>query len=238
MKRTNSKFKGFEEKKNMRSAIFFVVLTIALICLLFFVGIPVLGKFTAFISGLRGGSSQIDKSDSTPPAPPKFNYFPEFTNQGSTIITGNSEAGATVKLNLNGSEQEVLADNSGSFSFNIDLPDGTSTFNAIAVDQAGNISQVTKDYQITFDKKVPDLSVTSPTDGSSFFGSNQRQVTIEGTTESDCAININDRMIAVDDEGVFQYTTTLNEGANTFNIKSIDLAGNVTEKSITLNFTP
>jgi hypothetical protein len=125
-----------------------------------------------------------------------------------------------------------LADNGGSFTFNIDLSDGTSTFNAIAVDQAGNISQVTKDYQITFDKKVPDLSVTSPTDGSSFFGSNQRQVTIEGTTETDCAININDRMIAVDEEGVFQYTTTLG------NIKSIDLAGNSTEKSITLNFTP
>ena len=222
----------------MRSAIFFIILTIAVISLIFFAGIPLLGKFTAFVSGLRGGNSQISKSDTTPPAPPKFNYFTTSTNQQNITISGNSEAGATVKLIFNGSPQEVVADNSGIFSFNLQLPNGISTFSATAVDQAGNISQKTQDYQVTFDNKPPDLSITSPGDGTSFFGSNQRQVTIQGKTESDSQITINDRIISVDDTGTFQYTTTLNEGANSFNVKSTDQAGNSTEKNITLNFTP
>jgi hypothetical protein len=222
----------------MRSAVFFIVLTVVIIILIIFAGVPVLGKITAFVSGLRGGSSQISKSDTTPPAPPKFNYFPEFTNQQSITVTGNTEAGANVKLTFNGNPQEILADSNGAFSFNLTLPDGISTFSAVAVDQAGNQSQSSQNYQITFDNKQPDLSITSPSDGSSFFGSNQIQVTIQGKTESSCQITINDRIISVDDAGTFQYTTTLNSGANTFAIKSADQAGNTTEKDITLNFTP
>jgi hypothetical protein len=49
---------------------------------------------------------------------------------------------------------------------------------------------------------------------------------------------INDRIVSVDDSGTFQYTTTLNDGANTFAVKSTDQAGNTTEKDITLNFNP
>ena len=75
-------------------------------------------------------------------------------------------------------------------------------------------------------------------DNSSYYGSGQRQVTIQGETETDVQITINDRFITIDDEGKFQYTTTLNEGANTFSVKAKDKAENTTEKSITLNFTP
>jgi hypothetical protein len=238
MRRFNQRTGSTEEKKNMRKAVLFIVLTVAAISLIFFVGIPVLGKFTAFVSGLRGGNKQIDKTDTTPPAPPKFNYFSEFTNQQNITITGNTEAGVTVKLTFDGEPQEVLADNAGSFSFNLTLQNGTSTLNAVAVDQAGNISQTSKDYQITFDNKPPELLDMAPTDGTSYFGSNQRQITVQGKTETDSQVTINDRVISVDDAGLFQYTTTLNEGANTFNIKSTDLAGNLTEKNITLNFTP
>jgi hypothetical protein len=237
MKRFYSRF-ATEESKNVRSAAFFILLTIGTIVFLIFVGIPILGKVTAFISDLRGGGRAITKNDITPPPPPKFNTFPDFTNQQSLTLTGNSEAGATVKLTFNSTAVEALAGKDGGFSFNLTLTNGENTFSAVAQDASGNQSKKTSDYTITFDTKPPALAINSPTDGSSFFGSSQRQITVQGTTDPNCQVVINDRIITVDDNGNFQYTTTLSDGANQFTVKSTDQAGNTTEKGITLNFTP
>lgn len=238
MRRFTRSYISSEESKNTRSAISYVALTIAAIAALYFLGIPTLGKLTSFVSSLKSNNNKISSSDITPPPPPKFRSFPEFTNQQNLVLNGNTEAGATVKLTFDGNPSEAMADSNGQFTFNINLQNGVNTFAATATDQVGNVSQKSEDYQITFDKKNPDLEITSPGDGSSFFGSNQRQATIQGKTEAEATVTINDRIISVDDEGLFQYTTTLNEGANTFNVKSTDQAGNTSEKSITLNFTP
>ena len=237
MKKFTRRFINSEERKNTRSATFYILLTIAAIAILYFIGIPALRRLASLVSSLRGNNNKISNSDFTPPPPPKFKYFPEFTNQQTLTLTGNTESGASVKLTFNGSPQEVLADNDGQFSFGVTLQDGINTFAATATDQSGNQSQKSDDHQITFDKKTPDLEITSPSDGSSYFGSNQRQITITGKTETDAKVTINDRIISVDDSGIFQYTTTLNEGSNTFNVKSTDQAGNTTEKNISLNFT-
>lgn len=237
MRQTYSRLQSVEEKRNLRNTIFFTVLTIAAIFLLVFVGIPLFGKLTVFVSDLRGGSKAISKNDITPPAPPRFNYFPAFTNQQTSNISGSSEVGATVKLIFNGKPLEILTDKEGNFTFNLQLNDGDNTFSATAVDSSGNQSQKFKDYKITFDNKPPNLTVNSPSDGTNFFGSNQRQVTIQGTTEVGCQVMINDRIVSVDDNGNFQYTTTLNDGGNPFAVKSTDQAGNTTQKDMTLNFT-
>jgi uncharacterized protein YfaP (DUF2135 family) len=200
-------------------------------------GIPALGKLTTLVSSIKN-KDEISSSDITPPPPPKFKNFSEFSNQESQTLYGNTEAGAIIKLTFNGNVQESLADSDGQFSFNVVLENGTNIFAATATDQTGNQSQKSDDYQITFDKKPPELEITSPGDGSGFFGSTQRQLTIQGKTEVDAQVTINDRIISVDEEGVFQYTTTLNEGSNSFNIKSGDKAGNTIEKSISVNFTP
>ena len=233
-----SRLQSVEEKRNTRKAILFIFLTAVGIFLLYFVGIPLFGRLTVFISDLRGGSKAITKNDTTPPAPPRFNYFPQFTNQQSASVSGTTEPGATVKLTFNDTPQEALADKDGNFNFNFQLTNGTNTFSAVAVDTSGNQSQKSKDYQMIFDNKPPSLTITSPSDNSSFFGSNQRQITIQGTTDAGCQVMINDRIVTVDDSGNFQYTTTLVDGATSFAIKSTDQAGNTTEKDMTLNFTP
>jgi len=238
MRKLSRKFVNLEEKSNTRRAVTFVFLTIAAIAIIYFLGIPLLGKMTAFVSSLKGNSNKINSSDITPPPPPKFKYFSEYTNQQSLTLEGNTEAGATVKLTFNGDFQETLSDANGQFIFQVNLQNGTNVFAATAQDQSGNISQKSEDYQITFDNKPPELEITSPGDGSSFFGSAQRQITIEGATDPGSQITVNDRIISVDEEGTFQYTTTLNEGSNSFSVKATDQAGNFTEKNISLNFTP
>ena len=237
MRQTYSRLQSVEEKRNVRKAFLLIVLTAAAVFALAFIGIPLFGKLTVFLSDLRGGNKAISRNDTIPPGPPRFSYFPAFTNQQTANITGGSEAGATVKLTFNGNTQEVLVDKDGNFSFNLQLINGDNNFSAIAIDPSGNQSQKSKESKITFDNKPPALTVNSPTDGASFFGSNQRQITIQGTTEVGCQVVINDRIVSVDDNGNFQYTTTLNDGGNPFNVKSTDQAGNTTQKDITLNFS-
>ena len=238
MKKFTNRFVNSEAQKNKMKAVLFIALTAVAIVMLYFLGIPALGKLATFVSGLKNNNQEITSSDITPPPPPKFRNVPEFTNQQNLSVHGNTEAGATVKLTFNGADSEILADNSGQFSFNVTLESGENIFAAVAFDQSGNQSQKSDDYKIILDEKPPELEISTPTDGASFFGSSQRQTTIQGKTEPRALITINDRIIAVDEEGVFQYTTTLNEGGNTLNVKAVDQAGNTTEKSITLNFTP
>ncbi len=235
---TYSRLQSIEEKRNVRNAVLFIFLTIGAIVLLFFYGIPAMGRFAAFVSDLGKSGKAITTNDHTPPAPPRFDYVNNFTNKQTAGISGLTEAAATVKLTFNGNEQDVLADKDGKFQFNLQLDNGTNTYSAVAVDTAGNISQKTQDFTITFDNKPPNLTVDSPGDGSQFFGSNQRQITIKGSTDQNDQVTINDRIVAVDDAGLFQYTTSLNSGDNKFAIKALDQAGNTTEKDITLTFTP
>lgn len=237
MRRGYSRLASVEERKNMKKATTFIVLTMVTGLLLFFFGIPTLGKFAAFVSDLARSNKAITSQDKTPPAPPRFNEFSDFSNKNDVELSGTTEDGATVKLTFNGEESETLSDKDGKFMFNISLNNGENTFSAIALDPSGNISQKTQEYKITFDNKPPELTVDSPGDGSQFFGTKQRQVTIQGTTESSATININDRFVTVDSAGKFQYTLSLSPGENKFKIKATDPAENSTEKELTLSFS-
>lgn len=232
-----SRLNSVEEKRNIKKAVTFVVLTLVSLVLLFFIGIPLLGRFTGFVSDLGKSNKPIGSTDKTPPAPPKFNTTPDFTNQTSLEISGNTESGATVKLTINSSETESLSDKNGKFTIKIDLRAGDNNFSAFAVDPAGNVGQETENFKIVFDNKAPDLTIDSPADGSQFFGTKQKQVTIQGTTEPDTQVTINDRIISVDGAGKFQYSSSMDEGENKFNIKVTDQAGNLTEKDVIFTFS-
>ncbi len=233
-----SRYATLEERRNIRKAFLFVVSTIVLLVLLVTIGIPILAKFAAFVSDLKGGGTQTQKVDTTPPGPPHLNSLPDFTNKKSLSITGTSEPGATVVLSLNDQTQETLAGNDGNFSYTFDLNKGSNTISALSKDSSENKSQKTPTYTVVFNTEAPNLEITSPSDGTSFSGSKQRQVTISGKTSIGSSLTANDRLVKVNDDGTFSYTTTLSEGDNVLNFKATDQAGNTTEKSITLKFSP
>jgi hypothetical protein len=238
MRRNYSRLATIEERKNIRRTFLFGVLTIAFLIFLFTLGIPVLVKFTGFFTDLGKSQKPIDKTDTIPPAPPQIKTPADYTNKTSLDISGNTEAGATIKLFYNDETQEVLADRDGKFSFNFQLNKGENTISAIAKDTNGNESQKSPTYTIIFDNEPPKIEINSPADGAEFFGSKQRQLTIKGKTESEADLIINDRVVAVDDDGSFTFLTTLSEGENTFKIKATDKAGNTEETSLTVRFSP
>lgn len=226
-----------EDSQNFKKATMLTILAISLILLLVFIGIPLVSRLTAYLSDLRSGNSN-SSNDITPPAPPRFNISSEYFNKKNVDIVGNAEPSTTVKLNFNGSVLENITDKSGNFTFNIDLIESENTIFATATDPSGNVSIESKKIKLYFDDKPPILEIVKPQDGTSLFGLTQRQITIEGKTESNSQVTINDRFVNVDSEGIFQFSSTMNEGQNSFLIKVVDQAGNTNEKNISVNFTP
>lgn len=238
MRKRYSRLARTEERQSIRRAIFFTFLTIVSIFAFIFLGLPVLARFAGFLTDLKKSGLPIERNDTTPPAPPRLESLPEYTNEFSVEIKGTTEAGATLTLFLNGDEEEVVVNKDGDFNFTFKLDKGENTVSVKARDAAGNESQETDTYKIIFDNEPPELEITSPEDGKEFYGSKERQVSINGKTEESASVIVNDRIVAVDASGNFTFVTTLSEGENGFTIKTEDKAGNSTEASLTLRFTP
>ncbi len=238
MRRRYSRRAQTEEKRNIKRAVRFGFLTLALIVIFIFLGLPAVAKFAGFLTDLRKSTVPVDINDTTPPAPPILSNPPEYTKKKTVEITGKTEAGATVTLFLNNSEEEILADNDGEFSYRFSLQKGENTASVKAKDNAGNESQESKVYKIVFDDQPPKLEIISPEDNREFYGSKERQISIEGTTEEGASLTVNERIVAVDSDGSFTFLTTLEEGDNNFTIKAEDQAGNSAEATLAVRFSP
>lgn len=225
-----------EETKNKRKGILYIFLTISVVVLLVFLGIPLIIRMAAFLGEFNKTNSPIEKSDVTPPAPPSFLNVEEYTNKKTIDIKGTSEPGATISIELNGIEDQTIADRNGDFSLTVKLLDGVNDLSAKAIDENGNESAVTQNFQITYDNVPPEIDFLAPNDGAQFYGSKEQKVLIEGKTEVDASLRINDRFVAVNPDGTFRYDVTLNEGDNNFVAVATDNAGNRSEEGITLHY--
>jgi len=226
-----------QQKKNVRSTLFFVVLTVSTFCILIFFGIPLVVKYVGFLTNLKKSNDQIDQEDTTPPPPPTFEYFPERTKESEVEIKGFTEPGSIVVLYINSEGEELVTDNEGGFNYKLNLTAENYTVEAVAKDKSGNVSKRVVGGKITVDREPPELSIVKPNDKEQFFGSVNKQIKIEGTTEPESKVNINGKNVIVDSQGSFSHPATLNEGENTFSITSEDMAGNKTEKTISASFS-
>lgn len=233
-----SRLASVEERKNIKKAYWYVILSILALVFLIFFGLPTLVKFAGFIGDIAKSDKPVEINDTTPPAPPQFDQVPEFTNSESIKIEGTSEDGAVIVIRSNNHSDEVVANSAGRFSFIFNLNDGENSIDAKAIDSSNNESVQTKTYKIVFDGKDPILEITSPADGTEYFGSGQRQLSIKGTVSEKVDLTINERVISTKDDGTFSFATTLSEGENKFDVKAVDPAKNEAVTSLTVTFTP
>jgi len=236
--RQYSRLAKVEEQKNKRTAKFYVFLTIVFIAFLAIFGLRVLSAVAKFITDVNSDGVTTQVGDTTPPAPPSISTPNSFTNSADLNIQGSAEAGSTVVLFINDDKKELLADAEASFSTSVTLQKGENIIFAKATDRDGNESASSAHYTVVYDSEKPTVEVTKPKDGDKFYGDKQKQITLEGKTEADARVTINDRVTILDSAGQFRFPTTLGDGENSFNIKSTDQAGNQTELTIYLTFVP
>lgn len=236
MRRGYSRLESVEEKRNTRKAVVFVLLSLVIVVFLATNGLSLITKVINFASSFKKSPQVVDLLDKTPPSPPFLQSIPDATNTSPFEITGRVEPGNTVVINFNGKEEEIQTDENGNFSTKFDLVKGDNTFFAYTKNPAGNKSQDTQKYVLVFDNESPDIRIVTPSDGASFYGSRQKNVTIKGTTKIDSSVTINDRIATVNDDGSFSLNYSLSDGENNLKIKSVDKAGNEKEISLKLFF--
>lgn len=233
-----SRLKRIEEGRNKRAIFLYIFLSILFVIFLLFLGPKFLGFFSGLVANINSDNQETIAGDMNPPIPPRFNALPKFTNATIIDVSGSSEPDSSVVIYLEGNKHETVADAQGNFSTKIDLNKSENNIFARTVDLAGNESEKSEIYVVTFDDEKPEVEVTKPKEGENFYGNSQRQLTLEGKTDEGSKVTINDRVVIVDGSGNFRFPTTLGDGENSFNIKSTDQAGNQTELTVKVTFTP
>lgn len=228
-----------EEKRNMRRATFFTLLTIAFAVGVIVWGIPSLIKMAVFFGNIKSSSTPIEKTSNLPPSPPFLNALPEATNSAKLNISGLALEGLTIKIFLTGSEtQEVIADKDGKFSTDeLKLTLGNNEIYALAVDKEGNESASSEKISVWYENEPPELEISQPND-KAVVNNEKGKVEVIGKTDPEASVQINDHLIILDKDGNFKYSLNLSLGDNNIKIIAKDIAGNQTEKSLTVNYSP
>lgn len=231
-----SRLKRAEQKKDIRKAIIYFVLTFSLIIIVILWGLPAFVKMVVLMGEVKNSSTPIESKDNIPPSPPLIKPLPEASNSEKLQIEGSAEPSSTVSIYLNGQpEGDVVTGNDGAFSFAgiILTREGNNEIYAIATDGGGNKSQPSDKVSIVYDKTAPKLEITQPAQNDQVSLS-KKTVEIKGQTDPKTSITINDRIIIVNQSGAFSYAATLVEGENIFKIVATDAAGNKTEQELKL----
>lgn len=227
-----------QEKKNTQKGLWFLLISLVLLGVLVVYGIQLLVRSTNFISGFKP-QERSTNNDHTPPGPPQLDPRPdEFTQNQKITLNIKAEANSTVSINLNGQKvKDVPVDDTSKASVDLSLNQGLNQLSLTATDQAGNTGPASATYSVTFDNIPPSLDISKPQDGDTLYPPNQT-VSVEGKTEPETQVSVNDHVVIENSDGSFTYKLKLNQGDNTINVVATDKAQNQTTKTLLVKYNP
>lgn len=177
-----------------------------------------------------GRETSTEATSSVSPLVPTLEELPEYTKEEKIRVKGRSQDGMTVVILVNSNKKEVVADAQGEFNAEVTLSKDTpNEIYVYAMNNSGLQSGSSRKYIVNFDDKPPILEIISPSSGSTYYLETQRNQRIEGQTEENVSVFVNDRVVIVNNENKFNFPVRLENGENKFTIKAIDEAGNETK---------
>lgn len=234
---SNSRISRRELRQSKKKLIYSLAGIVIILLLLFKLGIPLLIKFSLFISGNKQTSDTTQTTDQPAfIAPPVLNQSFTATNSAQIKVSGTGEKKQEIKLYVNNSVVDTKnTQDDGTFSFDmVTLKNGDNNIQAKAKvnDKESDFSNT---ITITYQNKAPSLDVNSPSDGQSF--SKDPGITVKGKTDSDAKVTVNDFQAIVNDDGIFSYDMQLQNGDNQLKVVAMDEAGNKTEKDLKVTYS-
>jgi len=218
---------------------FFSILGIVVVLfLLFKFGISALINFSLFLSGKGGEPNSTNSQNTINFLPsPVLNPIVSATNSAQIIITGISQKDRKIELFLNSRkiDETDTADN-GEFRFEPTLKKGTNTVSVRAV-YKDKKSDASEKYIVEYKDTAPKLEVSSPSDQASF-KKEDKSVEIKGQTDANVTVTVNGFFAVTSENNSFSYVLQLHDGDNEVNILAVDNAGNKSEKTIKVNYSP
>ncbi|MEM3424052.1 MAG: hypothetical protein QXE51_05750, partial [Nitrososphaeria archaeon] len=116
------------------------------------------------------------------------------------------------------------------YSTPISIPDGMHTLYYYAKDKFGN-TEVVKSVQFKVDTTPPTITITLPQDNAVL---NTKDITIKGSLSESVTLTINGVNVGVKPDLTFEYSTTIT-GKTTFTLIAKDVAGNTSQKTLTVS---
>lgn len=230
--------KTLEKRTKKRLFLSIIGIIIILVVVVKF-GIPALINFSLFLA--NGKDQELAKkvqNSQTVLFPPTLNQSFTATNSATISVTGNAAPKQEIELFVNNSLFDTTkSKDDGSFSFDkVTITSGGNTIKAKA--KADNKeSDFSNSLSITYANKAPSLTVDSPSDGQTFSGGSQQDVTVKGKTDnSDIKVTVNGFWAIIDSNGNYSYSLHLQNGDNQIKVIAQDQAGNQTEKDLTVHF--
>lgn len=225
------------EKRSKRN----LALTILIIVVFsfFFIrfGVPIFAQVGLFISGLKS-STEVKKEEKVFITPPVLNSLPSATNSAQIVVSGRADKDQQIKIYINGAfQKETETDNKGEFTTLAILGEKENSVKAKAFDAKENGSDFSQTQYVSYIVEPPKLELNSPSDGQKF-QKDDKNIEVSGITDTGARVTVNDFIAVVDGEGNFSYRLSLKDGDNDIKITAVDEAGNKTEKTIKVSYSP
>lgn len=234
--RRKTRLNRYSERKQKKTIFLSVLGIVVLLFLLFKFGLPALINLSLFIAGNKGLTVTADNEISFI-SPPIFESAPVATNSARYEIKGTADKDSKVELLQNGKKKgEEETNDKGEFTFSVNLSEGENSFTARQI-----IKDKKSDYSsplvIIYKNSPPKLEVSNPQDGASF-KKEDKFIEVTGSTDADTTVTVNGFYAAINESNEFSYSLGLNDGDNEIKIVAVDLAGNRTEKTVKVNYSP
>ena len=222
-----------EENATIRRIVYLTVVSVILGVIFFALGIPFLGKFADFLSGVLHGKDSSQESSA--PQAPILDDLPSSTNSARLVIRGFSSEGKKVEVYLDNEKITVVDVLDSHFNYDdLRLKEGANTINVKSVNDTGKTSNSSQNKTVVYDTKEPKLEIESPTDDQNFISNNR--IRVLGKTDNDAQVYANGFLASVNADGKFEVFVPVGEGETTIEIKAIDPAGNEKVEKRKINF--
>jgi hypothetical protein len=156
------------------------------------------------------------------------------TNRTDHIVTGLTEPMTLVFIRMKGSTSDrnhtTISSADGTFTYPVDLVEGTQTLAVTAVDSVGNMNTTMK--TLILDTQPPEFVIDMPEGGRGV--TNFDKYLVAGTIVSEDTVDVWVDDQQVSSAGVFQLIVRLVEGENSIPVRVVDRAGNERVGSVIL----
>jgi len=218
------------------SSTILIFLSLVIIFSIIRFGIPLV----TFISSFFSRKSTNGSKQSIEFIPPPYLFSPyQATNSAEFNIVSKSYIEGKIKVYLNGEFiKDIKTEKSEESTILIELQEGENNIYLISQNNKGEESTPSESLIVQLDTIPPDLEISTPAEGTTFSGNEQKYVQIIGKTEEDATVFVNDHQAVNERNGEFSLSYPLSEGENKLKAKAEDKAGNISEKEFTVFFTP
>ena len=223
--------KGTSHKQNVMYLLILILLIVffATICFRLVINAAI------WVSGISKESSSVtrEEDDRSFLLAPELYDVPDATNSARLPVSGRGSENTTLTVYLNGEDAEKIELDSDEFETELVLNEGENTIFLEVRNEKKKQAKDSETYTVYLLTEKPRLDISSPQDGDT---RDKAQVTVQGETDKDVSVRINNTPVIVTTQGAFQKNVRLKEGENTLTIRAIDIAGNTTETELKVTY--